>query len=86
MGQVEPAYNIEMLKTYMYGDMEEAAGLKEEKAVLSRGLMTSGMEREPFFFFPFELSFLFRVWMPSFFMVRGRFTCSNHGQRESFYY
>jgi len=47
--------------TYMYGDMEEAAGLNEEKAVLSSGLITSGIDREPFFFFPFELSFLFLV-------------------------
>ncbi len=54
--------------------MEEAAGLKEEKAVLSRGFMTSGMERQPFFFFDLEDNFRFRVWIPSFFIVRGRFT------------
>jgi hypothetical protein len=29
----------------------------------------------PFFFFDLEESFLLRVWIPSFFMVSGRFTC-----------
>jgi hypothetical protein len=57
--------------------MEEAAGLNEAKAVLSKGFMTSGMERQPFFFFDLDESFLFRVWIPSFFIVKGRFTlCS----------
>lgn len=54
--------------------MEEAAGLNEEKAVLSNGLMTSGILRAPFFFFDLEESFRFRVWIPSFFIVSGRFT------------
>lgn len=32
---------------------------------------------EPFFFFDFEDSLRFLVWMPSFFMVNGLFTCNN---------
>ena len=50
----------------------------------SRGLIISDMtpprERHepgtpPFFFFDLEESFRLRVWIPSFFMVSGRFTC-----------
>lgn len=67
--------------------MEEAAGLNDEKAVLSSGFMTSkgpGMPMEPFFFFDLEESFRFRVWIPSFFIVSGRFTYLNIKNRNTF--
>lgn len=32
---------------------------------------------DPFFFFDLELNLRFRVWIPSFFIVSGRFTCNN---------
>jgi len=31
----------------------------------------------PFFFFDFDDSLRFRVWIPSFFIVNGRFTCKD---------
>lgn len=39
--------------------------------------MHSGMAIIPFFFLPFDDSFRFRVWIPSFFIVNGRLTCEN---------
>lgn len=44
----------------------------------------------PFFFFDLDDNFLFLVWIPSFFMVRGRFTCDKYTTNwlpsESIYY
>lgn len=56
---------------------------KPEFFVGSSGLIMSDMTPpsdkqldEPFFFLDFDDNFLFLVWMPSFFIVSGRFTCN----------
>lgn len=45
--------------------------------------MTPPRPRQPpaFFFLLFDESFLFLVWMPSFFIVSGRFTCNSRRQQ-----
>lgn len=39
----------------------------------------------PFFFFDFDDNLRFLVWIPSFFMVNGRFTCNNKKENKQIF-
>lgn len=59
--------------------MCDIPGLNVAKGLSPSGLRRSFMEAAPPFFFLLLVDILrFRVWMPSFFIVRGRFTCKQH--------
>ena len=78
-----PRLDPAALATAAAAKLGNPAAAAAAAAALSSGPITSWKPRHPFFFLDFDDSFRLRVWMPSFFIVKGRFTYNSFNSFNS---